>query len=168
MSQTSIKSSMDVAFAGMLADAAQARVDSKANGEASAEIPFGVAVAKGATDNVVKLPAANTDKFDGVVVHDHSYVPGTNGNLGTTGIKSKGSINLLREGEVWVTVEEAVAPGDRGFFRYASGAGGTQKGAWRKSAVANETIDATAQTEFRSTAAANGLAKLYVNAGAKP
>jgi hypothetical protein len=168
MSQTSIKSSMDVAFAGMLADAAQARVDSKANGEASAEIPFGVAVVKGATDNVVKLPSAGGDKFDGVVVHDHSYVPGTNGNLGTTGLKPKTSMNILREGEIWVVVEEAVAPGDRGHFRHTANGGNTQKGAWRKSADGVNTIDATAQTEFRSTAAQGGLAKLYVNAGAKP
>jgi hypothetical protein len=45
------------------------------------------------------------------------------------------NFNVLRRGSVYVQVEEAVVAHDVVFVRYAAGAGGTQLGAFRKSAT---------------------------------
>lgn len=166
MSQTSIPASLPIGFAGMKADTTEDTVETFVSAEASAEIPFGVMVAQGTGDRDGKMPAAGTDKLVGIVLHSHDYAKDT--ELGSTGLKPKTALQILRKGKALVTVEEAVAPGDRAHIRYASGAGGTQKGAWRKSSVANETIDATTQCVFRSTASANGLAEVEIDMVAKP
>jgi hypothetical protein len=151
---------MTQGYAGML-DGSDHNFASGFSEEASAEIPFGVAVARGTADDGVKLPAASTAKIRGVVVHSHAY--DKDQELGDTGIKPKCQISVGRRGRFLVTVEEAVIPGDRAFIRYATGDGGSQKGAWRKSAVAGETIDVTAEAEFQTTASAAGLAVVEVD-----
>lgn len=132
MAQLQYQATMAKAFAGMKADLTFDYVRSYAQAEASAEIPFGVAVMQGATDNSALLPtSATTSKFLGVVLHSHVY---DSTQLGDTGVKPKNVLSVLSRGTVYVQVEEAVVVGDRPFVRYATGAGGSQKGAFRKSA----------------------------------
>lgn len=158
MSQTVITSTMTRGFAGML-DGMENTVASAFSEEASAEVPFGVGVARGTADDGVLLPATSTAKVRGVVVHDHAHALGQ--ELGDTGLKPKTQFGVLRRGRILVIVEEAVVPGDRGYVRY-SGSG--QKGAWRMSAVAGETLDCTSQAEFQTTQATiGGLAVLDVD-----
>ncbi len=162
MSQTSITSKMDAAYAGMMRD------DNYDNftvpgisEEVALETPFGVAVARGTVDDGVKLPAAANAKIKGVVRHSHHY--DKTSELGTIGLKPKTLMNVLRKGRIYVTVEENVAPGDRAHIRYAAGAGGTQLGAFRKSSVVNETLDLTTCAEFQTTALAGGIAVVDVD-----
>lgn len=158
MSQTEITATMSRGYAGML-DGADHHIASGIQAESSAEIPFGVCVVRGTGDDDVKLPAASTDKPRGVVVHSHNY--DKDQELGSTGIKPKSQVGVLRRGRILVVVEEAVVPGDRGYVRYA---GSGQKGAWRKSAVLDETLNLTREAEFQSTQATiGGLAVLEVD-----
>lgn len=147
-----------VGFAGMLADSGPNDVGTGVSEEASAEIPFGVAVARGATADGVDLPSAADDIVRGIVVHSNSYVEGV--DLGSTGLEPKTCFGVLRRGRIWVKVEEAVSPGDRAYVRYA---GSGQKGAFRKSEVVGETLDVTAEGEFQTTAAIDGLAIVDVD-----
>jgi hypothetical protein len=124
-------------------------------------MPFGIAVKEGTGDNDANLPGAGTDKLAGILLHSHAY--DKNNELGTTGLKPKAVLGVLRKGRVYVTVEEAVVKGDRLFVRHTAGVGGTQKGAVRKSAVGGETVDATKQGVFLTSASAAGLAVLEVD-----
>lgn len=69
---------------------------------------------------------------------------------------------LLRHGVVWVTAENAVTPDDPVYARVASGAGGTQIGAFRTGA---DTASAVAWTaaRFVTSADAGALVQLEVN-----
>lgn len=173
MAQTSY-AEMAAAFAGMLADAGIVKyAETMVQAEASAEVPFGIVVVMNTaptadgTPAKAKLPAASTDKLWGIVLHSHSY--DTRTELGTTGLKPKTLLSALRKGRVWVTVETAVAVGDRGHVRYAAGAGGTQLGALRNAAVGSETIDATTQIVFvTAQTVAGGLAVAEVDFTNKP
>jgi hypothetical protein len=156
MSQTSYSLTIAAAFAGMLADTGDNDIFGAVQAESSLEIPFGVMVCKGTGDNDAKLPAAADAKLLGVLVHSHSYEPKI--DLGTTGVKPGAVLNVLNSGRVWVLVEENVTREDRAYVRYAAGAGGTQLGAFRKSAVSNETIDVRANVKFVTSASSGGLA----------
>lgn len=164
---------MAPAFAGMLADATKVKhADTFVQGEAAAEIPFGVAVAIETSPGTDGTPGKATlvnnvaDKVAGIVLHSHAYDKRT--ELGTTGLKPKTTMAVLRKGRVWVRPETAVVDGDRGYVRAVAGAGGTQLGALRNAAVGGETIDSTGQIVFRSTAAAGGLAIAEVDFTNKP
>ena len=155
MSQTSISTSLTIAFAGMLADSGPNDIITRHNSEASAEMPFGVGVKQGVADAAALLPAAQADDIIGVVLHSHAYAKPT--ELGDDGLKPEAVMSLLRRGRVYVQVEEAVAPGDRGFCRRTAGAG-EQLGAWRASADSTDCVDCTKQTVFLTTASASGFA----------
>jgi hypothetical protein len=161
MSQTSYSNTMTAAFAGMLADTSDNDIFGALQAEASSEIPFGVMVCKGTGDNDAKLPAASTAKLFGVLVHSHNYEPRI--DLGTVGVKPGATLNVLNRGRIHVVVEENVTREDRAYVRYAAGAGGTQLGAFRKSAVVDETIDATAKCKFVTSASAGQLAIVEVD-----
>lgn len=152
MSQTEITATMSAGFAGQLVGSNH-DIDAGIQAESSAEMPFGVCVVFGTTEQGVKLPAAVTDNVKGIVGHSHAY--DKTRELGDTGIKPKCQVNVVRRGQIYVTVEEAVAPGDRAYVRYA---GSGQKGAFRKSEVSGETIDVTLECQFKTVTAANGLA----------
>jgi hypothetical protein len=164
MSQTSYSSTMSFGIEGQLADNGANDVLSKVNG-AAAEIEFGMGVIRGASDEAVILPSAETDVIIGIALHSHAYALGTELD---TGIEEEGSVSMLRKGRVLVLVEEAVTAGDRGWCRAVSGAGGTRLGAWRKSDVGTETIDCTKQAVFITSAAEDALAVLEVDFTAKP
>lgn len=163
MSQTTVLLTLAAAFAGMMADTCDASRVTGVQTEASAEIPFGVMLAKGTGDVDCILPAASGAKLVGVLQHSHSYDPGPHGELGTTGLKPGAVLNVLRRGRIYVLVETNVAAMDRAFVRYAAGAGGTQLGAFRNAAVSSETIDLGGRAQFLTSALAGGVAVLEVD-----
>lgn len=137
---TSYPTAPAVGFAGQIADEAPRYVRSAVNKEASA-IPFGLAFKRGAADGEVLLPTASTDKIVGIGVHRHDVNTIGSSGWGTdAGIPTGERFDLLSEGVVFVKVEEPVVENDPCFVRYASGAGGTQKGAFRKSADTNTAV----------------------------
>jgi hypothetical protein len=161
MPQTSVPSTLTKAFAGMKGESRKDGYDRSAyNSEASAEVPFGVMVAVGAADDAALLLVDANSKFAGVVVHSHAYDRRV--DFGDTGLLPKTTLSVMRKGSIWVTVEEAVSVGDVAFVRHTAGAGGTQKGAFRKSAD-TATAVTTGTCKFLTSASASGLALLDVN-----
>jgi hypothetical protein len=163
MSQTAYSTYQTAAFAGMLADNGDADILSYINEEASAVLPFGIAVMKGTADFGALLPASAGAVMVGIAAHTHQVDPGQAGSTPAgAGIPPKYLINTLKRGRMYVQVEEAVTPASPVFVRYASGSGGTQKGAFRASA---DTATAVAWTAARylTSAAIAGYAVVEVN-----
>jgi hypothetical protein len=159
--QTSYSTNLAVAFEGMRADSGPCDVWSMVNNEGSAEIPFGHAVAfEGSTDDQGALsPDALADILAGIVLHSHDYSNSPNGDLGTTGLKPGAALNVLRKGRIWGRCADGCSPGDRLFVRVL---GGTE-GELRASADGVNTIDASTQGVWLTTAAAGELAVLEVD-----
>jgi hypothetical protein len=140
--------------------------------EGAVNIPFGVGLKKGAaSDDGYLLPTLVGDLIEGISVHSHSR-----DNLGfaalapaDAGVKPAQNFNVLRKGSVYVKVEEAVAAHDVVFVRYAAGAGGTQLGAFRKSAD-TATAAQLKGARYLTGALAGGIAKVSfdANAAAQP
>lgn len=160
MAQTSYATTPDAGFPGMIYDLTPHKIDSLANAEASAEIPFGFGVVQGASDNAAVLPAADTDKFIGVVIHSNTYDYGT--QIGDTGVKPKNILNVMKFGRCWVKVEEAVNKGDRAFLRYTVN-GGNTPGGWRKSGDSSKAVELLGVTYYTS-AGAGGYAVIEIDA----
>lgn len=133
-----------IAVAGMLADDSLGKdVLSKINGEASAEIPFGVMVAKGSADDECLKLAATSDKLVGVVVYGPAYarsVGSTTLELGTTGLTPNTLMDVLNVGRIYVFPEEAVTPASAVRVR-AVAAGAEVAGAFRATADSTDCID---------------------------
>lgn len=125
----------------------------------AAAIPYGVLVVRDGTNTsgqsiAGKVPAASTDitvagSALGVAVADQARSQDPSVTLPTYPIQS--AVPCGRFGRWYVVVEEAVNAGDQAFVRFASGAGGTQLGSFRKSA---------------DTATAAALPNAYYTAGA--
>lgn len=158
MPQTSVTVGMTRAFAGMLGDVAYSKnCQSYVNSEASAEIPFGVMVGQGATDDTCLKLAAITDKMIGIVAHSHAY--NKDNELGTTGLKPKVTVDVLKKGTIWVPVEEAVTPASAVLVR-AVAAGAEVAGAFRDTADASDLIDCSAFARYLTTTTGAGFALL--------
>lgn len=134
-----------IGFAGMLADSDPAiRTEGRVNREASAEIRFGVMVARDATyknDGCVLLhtsAAAVEQLLAGVVVFQQDLSKPD--ELGDTGIKPGVAVRLLRRGHILVLPEETVDVGDAVRVR-AVAAGAEKAGAFRKSADGTDCIN---------------------------
>lgn len=164
--QTSYSTSLTAAFEGMKADSGACEVWSMVNNEASLEIPFGHGVAfEGSTDEQGALsPDALTDKLAGILLHSHDYSNSPNGDLGTLGVKAGGVLNVMRKGRIWAVCANGCAIGDRLFVRVL---GGTE-GELRSAADGVNTIDATTQGVWLTTATAGNLAVLEVDFTNKP
>jgi hypothetical protein len=157
-----------VAYAGMIGTGGpEPTFRTMRNNEATAEMPFGVAVVfeESTDDQGALLPDAITELVAGIVVHSHAYAKDE--QLGDDGVKPTNMISVMTSGRIWVQVEEAVAPGDRGHIR-AVATGGEQEGAFRASADSTDTIDSTNQVLFLTSAAIDGLALAQVNFNVSP
>ena len=151
MSQLNYNVNMDVAFEGMLADSVKIAALSKIT--EGADLEFGLGCKKGTSDNQIVPLAANTDKFEGVIIHRHRE----EGELG-----DKVSVSLLRKGRIYVLVEQDVVAGEAAFVR-AVAAGAERAGAFRKDADGGDAIDLTGKAEFVTSALAGELAVLDIN-----
>jgi hypothetical protein len=163
MSQTAYTTYMTAAFPGMLADIGENSILSYVNEEATANLPFGVALAKGTADNQFLAMVNGSSVIIGVSVHTHQVDPGqVASSPAGAGIPPKYAAGVLTRGRIYVQVEEAVTPASSVYVRHTSGAGGTQKGAIRASA---DTATAVAWTaaRFLTSAGAAGFAVLEVN-----
>lgn len=177
MSQTAInKAGQPVAIAGLLSDNGEGvDIVSRFN-NASAEIPFGSGVKLGTEKHGVILPSAATDVVQGIVVWSRNHQPGTNGDLGTTGLKQNAGLQLIRKGRIWVPIDAGVSSitiGSRGWCRAVSdGSGNTVLGRWAAAQDSTNNIDCTKQCVFVSALqlAADGtkIAELEVDFTNKP
>lgn len=129
-------------LAGQISDSNPFSLDSAPNAESTLSIPFGIAMKIDSTSGGYKLPAASGDITNRMAVNViinrnrfYSYDSSLNPTItGNDRVAPGAWCAGLTLGYVAVVVEEAVNAGDQCFIRYASGAGGTQLGAFRKSA----------------------------------
>ena len=130
----------------------------------SADVPFGVALAQGAADGQCKLPAASGDiaKILGVAALVQTKEQPLPSASGPVVYKMGSDIALMRKGRIYVKVEEAVSAMDAVFIRFASGGGGTQLGAFRKSADTASAAQVSGAV-YRTSAGANGFAVVEFN-----
>lgn len=173
--QTSVSDAPSVAFAGLLVGTGHTLVG-MVNAEASAEMPYGLAVAfkpSGSThDQQATVFAAITDKVAGVViksdVYDRTYTlsdGSTAGELGAIGLRPGAMMNILRKGQVWVVCEDGCAPGDKLYVRAVVGSPTNVEfaGSLLNAADGVKTIDATVSGTWMTTAVAGGLAVLSLD-----
>lgn len=155
MSQLTVASGgQSVGVAGQIMSNSEVQeVISAFNEEASAEMAFGWGVCIGAAASGALLPALQADLAKGVVAFGYSHMAGTNGDLGTTGLKPKAGLMLVRKGRVMVQLEGGVTSivpfSDRGFLRCTAD---TLKpvGTWGKATDSTKNIDCTKQAVFVS------------------
>lgn len=143
--QTSVLNQMPIGVAGQLADLHTEEfgdVMSATSQEASAEIPFGVMVQPGTSDDGVKLlSGAGGTKMGGVVVFSNSYDAPV--QLGSTGLKPGVTFDRLRKGRIIVLCEEAVVANTSAVHVRHTTATTEQVGAFRATASAGKTFTLT-------------------------
>lgn len=100
------------------------KVISRINKEVSAQIPFGRVVQEDAATpgNGMLLLTGPTNKFAGILGHEHSYVRDI--EMGSTGLLPNAMGNVVQEGEIYVLVDEAVTPLSDVRFRVTAAGGG--------------------------------------------
>jgi hypothetical protein len=156
MSQTTVASAgQSIGVAGQVADSGPHDIVSKFSEEASAEMAFGLGVVQGTGANGVLLPSGSGDKFAGVNVFGFNHMPGTNGDLGTTGLKPKAGLQLMRKGRILVKLDKSVtvvSPGvDRPYLRYtADGTTNPEVGAFGVASDSGKNLDITKNGVFVS------------------
>lgn len=145
-------------FEGQKSDARQSTIVTFIQGEASAEIGFGTAVAQGAAgvnggpDRAILMVNASSVVV-GVLVHAHNYDRDI--QLGLVGVRPQNLLNVMRKGQIFMKHEGAVTKGQPCFVRHSNGAGGTQRGVVRADAD-TATAVSTAALTFAETKASLG------------
>jgi hypothetical protein len=134
---------------------------------ATSAVPFGVGVVKRASpaDTVEQcgVPTATADvtaRPRGIALIDQTRKGPQAGNAG--GYESGDIVSYLKQGRIWVAVEGAVSQDSSAFCRFASGAGGTQLGAWRADADTGTAV-AFPTAVFRTSTSGAGFAIVEVN-----
>lgn len=153
-------------FAGMLANSKLKTASSYVQGEASAEMQFGIAVAQGTAsavqgtpDKAILMVDANS-KVVGVHLHSHSFAPEY--DMGTTGVKPKRLISVLEEGEVYMLCESDCTKGNAAFVRHTANGLLTNIGAVRKDGDTNTAVEYVGII-FDETLAAGGIVRVKVD-----
>lgn len=151
--QTTFNERRDIAFEGILADSTNRKVTSKVAEGAGLE--YGLGCTLGTDKALQRAPlSAITEKFAGILVHEHT-------EEGVQPADQKG-ISILEQGSIYVKVEEAVVPGEPVFVRAVAGVG-ERAGAFRKSADSTDCIDISSVAKWETAAAADGFAVLTIN-----
>lgn len=109
--QTSYSYDNPSGLAGGIYDLAPYEVNSRASEENAGKIKFGYGVVAGTASNGVKLPAATTDAFEGVVVHK-AHEEECDGSVS---IATGEMVGVMRHGRIWARVDATVtiAKGDK-------------------------------------------------------
>lgn len=161
MPQTTMRTKMEVAVPGMLADDTMTKdCLSVFQGEASAEIPFGVMVARGSAQGEAVKLAAQADPPIGIVVFEQSHAQGV--ELGTTGLKPGTMFSILNKGRIYVFPEEAVVPG--GAVRYRAVAAGAEvAGAFRTTQDTTDTCNISSFARWLTAGSSTSPAVLEID-----
>lgn len=172
MAQITYQETPDVGRLGQLAYAENTK---KSTGYSDAVIPFGRLVSYDSAHEKVKLPAAATDILDansesrpvaGIAIatldienQDTNTLGVNNANVPAYPISN--ALPILREGDVWVWAEQAVAKTDQVFVRHTA-SGVNKPGNFRKDAdTANAALLKGAEFVTETTGA--GLVVVRLN-----
>lgn len=147
----------EVAISDADANLSLATTVAHANGE---PMPAGIAVTRGTADNECRNMVDASSVVIGVTMFDHSYSqPLTIGATGEALFPPDSVIGILRDGEIWVRVEEAVTPASDVYVRHTASGANTQIGAFRATTDSSTAVALTS-ARFKSSASAGGLARL--------
>lgn len=155
--QTSYTRDMIKGFPGLIADMRPIEADSKL-WEGSVSGSFGVFAARGTGDGQAVLPSTSTvaNILGPIVAHQNIELGRTETEVE---IVAENSINVLREGNIYVETEDACTPGAAVFVRYA-GKSQVQTLVFDATLIASNVIDgdvggeSIASVTFASTNAA--------------
>lgn len=125
MSQTSYTRDFTQAYAGMLGDNGDRRIEARINNQ-GADLAAGIFV-KNSAEGLCTLLSSAGDKLAGVVVNTFAHNPGDASKALTAGtvIEAGEMANVLTDGAVWVVCEEAMAVTDPVYARHTAGTGTT-------------------------------------------
>ncbi|MCP3685817.1 MAG: hypothetical protein GY861_24475 [bacterium] len=149
--QTSYEAEHDPAFVGQRTDLGLTNIISKV--AESAAIAFGLAVVRGTADDQCILPSAAGQDFLGVSEYTSAW---TVNESDEHVYEQYREVNIIDFGQVWVSPETSVVPGDKVFYRHTA-PGVEVIGSFRNDddgGNATEIIGAT----FETTASIDGLA----------
>lgn len=165
--QTTYPQNFTAAIEGQLADSGPHDIMVMRNDEASDEMPFGRAVKFGSTSDQfsAKIPAAETDKIAGIVIHSYEYDPTY--DLGDDGVLPGRPVQVLRKGRIRMRLEDAVQVADRGWVRAVAGAGELLGGVVPAD-DGTDTIDCTGQIVFLQAGAADDIVVVEVDFTNRP
>lgn len=161
--QTAVNAQAQV-FAGTIADGAPTKVDSFQNAESTTSIPFGALVVAGSGERDALL-VTSTGKPLGIAAHSHAYAKAHGdfpGDLDATGLLPGVEMNVLSEGEIWVTVCETVAAGDAVRVMHTADTD-KPRGTFCKSADSGKSA-VLSQAKFMTGGSQGGVARLWINA----
>jgi len=129
----------------------------------AADLPVGIGVVQASDDDECRLATSGDAAVDilGVVERDHSAIKSNAGSSGDDSLEQGATVSIVKRGEIWVEVEEAVTPGDDVYCRVVAGAG-EQAGAFRTDADSGDAVQLSSAT-WRSTTTGAGLAKLALS-----
>lgn len=154
------------AFAGQIADLDFPTARVTATNQEGAAIPFGIAVTLSASqsdavDSDVEEFDAAADKVFGVVVREHTIA--SDDLAGTDAVENDEVCAVMRQGRIWVTVEDAVVKDAPVYVRHTSdGGSNTQLGSFRSDVDSNRARRMKG-AKFASAAGAGELAILEFN-----
>jgi len=157
MPQLTYDFEMKAAVAGMVVDLQNANIKSRA---AEVDIDFGLGLVQGTDpEKQVKLPTATGQKFEGISVEQWTVRQDINTQDGV--YKAKDNMAVLRQGLIWVRIDQDVQINDPVYVRHTSTSG--KEGYFRKDADTDK-ADLVPSAIFRSTATADeGIAQVEIN-----
>ena len=168
MSQTTYSNAFSAPFAGTLGDTGPSRKGAWVNDEGSA-IPAGIAVARKSESNGAKkaeLPDSAASKIVGFVLN--SFARNPDEVTGSNAIENGAAMNVLEEGTIWVTTEQAMAITDDVYIRITSdGGSNTQLGSIRKDADSSRAMLCKGARILRGSSGAGAAALLHFSASAQ-
>lgn len=163
--QTSYVVDKAAGYPGAVANSVPSVRESKA---AAAAVNFGTFVCRRAApadgDDQCANPAATADvtaRGRGIAILDQTKKGPQYGTVG--GYVANDQVEYLRQGQIWVTVEEAVVQDGPVFVRFAAGGGGTQLGAFRTSADTATAVQLPSAIYKTSQPTIGGLALVELN-----
>lgn len=154
--QTSYEIYAEKAQAGLIADLRPVEISSHIWEDVESS-PFGLFVVRGTADGQALLPTASTDKVLGVCVNCKNYEMKRYEDV--MKIQTKGSVSVMRRGNIYVKITTDCAAGDDVYLRYASGAGSTILGSVGNAAVVDETVIVSGW-EFETSGLAGDIVKI--------
>lgn len=163
---------MTVGLAGTSVDmetVKNGRFGSATSSEASAEIPFGTMVIRGASDGLALKPHTSaaamvaSPLMMGIAMLSQGFAePQEVADTDAGGIKPKATFTVGEKGTFWVIPEDGVNPGSDVRVRVVT-AGNEVAGAFRAAQDLTDCVDISAIARWKSTATAGNPAKLEID-----
>ncbi len=164
MTQTVFTQEPNRAFQGMLESSEEARIITRAL-DLVAGAPFGIALEPG-SDPATQVEPTSGDNFNLVGVGAHRHNRQTLNQALDLGISDGETVDVVREGRLWVPIEQAVTPfSSPVFIRHTVNGGLDQLGAFRIDLDTDNADDHSGVAEWLDSITIAGLPHSFVGFG---